>query len=308
MSNKPACLSCGSIDSSLWAIAHDVEYMTHSGEFQYLKCANCESLFIDPVPKDRLQQIYPNNYYSYSEPSSSILQSVKDKLDQRQFSSLLAGIKKENIAALDIGGGAGQQLDVLRSLDSRVTYTQVVDLNSEAQSVAQAKGHEYFCGPIESYESSKKFDVILLLNIIEHVACPGEILKKVSLLLSDEGVVMLKTPNIDSLDARIFRHRNWTGYHCPRHWVLFNAQGLSTLCTQSGLSVAKLKHTQGAPFWAGSLVHFFSPKTATAEGRYSRIVDHPLYKLFSGIFAAFDLARAKISKPSQLVIVLQKNK
>ena len=35
----------------------------------------------------------------------------------------------------------------------------------------------------------------------------------------------MKTPNVEGLDAKLLRHRNWGGYHAPRHWVLFTPEG-----------------------------------------------------------------------------------
>lgn len=305
MADKPNCPCCKSPKTRHWADARDVEYDTATGTFEYCRCEACGCLFIHPVPLHQLARIYPPDYYSYAIGKPSLTQRIKDWLDARMMRSLLAGIHGAQLAALDIGGGAGQQLTLLRNIDPRITHTEIVDLDANAQAQAEAAGHRYFCGPIESFTTERRYDLILMLNIIEHVADPGRVLAAASQLLTPQGIVVIKTPNVDSLDARLFRHRNWTGYHCPRHWVLFNAKSFEQLSLQSGLRVMWQRFTQGAPFWAGSLVHLLAPATATAQGRYRRVVDHPLYAVFCGIFAAFDLLRAPFSTPSQMLFALK---
>lgn len=307
MDTDVICPCCSSRASSLWARAEDVEYATTTGRYTYYRCAGCSCLFIDPVPKDLLSTIYPPDYYSYGDSGAgSVLQKVKDWLDARLFRRLLKSLQGPALAVLDVGGGAGQQLSLLRRLDTRITHTQVVDLDAGAQAAAEAHGHAYFRGPVEQFESVQAYDLIVMLNIIEHVADPGAVLKKLAHLLSPQGKVLIKTPNIDSLDARLFRQRNWVGYHCPRHWVLFNLGSLRRLCEEAGLQIESHRYTQGAPFWAGSVIHLLSPSTGTAQGKYPRIVDHPLHGLLCALFAGFDILRAPFSKPSQMFLVLSK--
>jgi 2-polyprenyl-3-methyl-5-hydroxy-6-metoxy-1,4-benzoquinol methylase len=305
MATDKICPCCAGRSCSAWTQAEDVEYATTTGRYTYYRCEACHCLFIDPVPSDLLSTIYPADYYSYTESgSASVIQRVKDWLDARLFKRLLAKLQGPTLSVLDVGGGAGQQLSLLRRLDARIGHTQVVDLDAGAQAAAEARGHQYFRGPIESFQDRRAYDLILMLNIIEHVADPGAVLAKLRDLLSPQGKVLVKTPNIDSLDARIFRQRNWVGYHCPRHWVLFNFESFQRLCGTVGLQVEWHRYTQGAPFWAGSVIHFLSPKTGTAQGRYSRIVDHPLHGLLCAFFAAFDILRAPFSKPSQMFLLL----
>ena len=110
----------------------------------------------------------------------------------------------------------------------------------------------YFLGRIEEYQPDTEFDLILALNLIEHVANPLEVMTKLKDCLSTPGMVLVKTPNIDSLDHRLFRHKNWGGYHCPRHWTLFDRESFLNLASEAGLRVTYFAYTQGAPFWAWS--------------------------------------------------------
>lgn len=48
---------------------------------------------------------------------------------------------------------------------------------------------------IEGYETNKKFDVIILTEVIEHVANPDTIIGKIYSLLKPDGILILSLPN-----------------------------------------------------------------------------------------------------------------
>jgi DNA-directed RNA polymerase subunit RPC12/RpoP len=56
------CLACGSKRFEAWARAWDAEYHNTDERFTLHRCLDCRVLFIDPVPRDRLEEIYPSNY------------------------------------------------------------------------------------------------------------------------------------------------------------------------------------------------------------------------------------------------------
>ena len=73
----------------------------------------------------------------------------------------------------------------LRTIDPRIAHTAIVDLDQKAGESARRQGHEYFCGRFEDYAlPAGLFDVILMLNLIEHVDNPGELLRRAHDLLT----------------------------------------------------------------------------------------------------------------------------
>src|SRR5690606_18588167 len=120
---RPACLACGSTSSEKYATAWDAEYLTTDERFTLYRCNDCGVLFIDPVPSDRLSEIYPSNYYSFASPRESVVHRIKGWLDGRLFGRLLKKIPGESLSVLDVGGGAGWQLDIVRGIDPRVKFT-----------------------------------------------------------------------------------------------------------------------------------------------------------------------------------------
>ena len=130
------CLNCESFDVHLWTKASDFEYFTTNKEFNYYYCKVCKVLFINPLPENDLKKIYPNNYYSFIDQKSNLVIKIKNYMDNLLFKKLLVKIKSNNISILDIGGGTGWLLDNLKSLDPRIAYTRIVDIDSKSKKIA----------------------------------------------------------------------------------------------------------------------------------------------------------------------------
>lgn len=298
------CLACGSDRVREWARARDVEYLTVPDTFAFVRCNACDALSLVDPPVHRLDEIYPPTYYSFGAGGTGVVSSVKDWLDRRWFRGVTRRLAGANLSALDVGGGAGHQLATLRRADRRVTRTTIVDLDGGAETAARAAGHEYVRTRFEDAAVRGPFDIVLLLNLIEHVADPLSVLRRARDLLAPGGVILVKTPNIESLDARLFRHRNWGGYHCPRHWVLFSASSFLRLVERAGLRVRRWSYTQGAPFWTVSVLAWLSDRGLARVTRERPAWRHPLYAPLAAAFAALDFLRRPFSRLSQMTFAL----
>jgi SAM-dependent methyltransferase len=276
-----ACPICNGTNTALHAVAEDVEYFTSAQKFRYDRCNDCAVLFVSPMLYDRLDEIYPKNYYSFV-PAGSIglVQKVKQALDRRMFRAVTRQIPGEKLAALDIGGGSGWLLDAVKAVDPRVTTTQ--------------------------FESEENYDLILMLNLIEHVRRPDEVLAKARSLLTPDGLLLIKTPNYDALDARIFRHRSWGGYHAPRHFVLFDRDSFARMAKDQGLQVKSFAYAQGAPFWTVSVLNELRLLGLVKISRERPSIYHPLVPLFQAIFAGLDILRSPLARLSQMIFVLER--
>lgn len=303
----PACPMCKGSNTTLHARARDIEYFTMDREFDIRTCPACDVLFVDPMLSDRLGEIYPPNYYSFQDSKKGLVTKIKEALDQRAMKTLTEDIEASSLGVLDIGGGTGWLIDQVKRADPRVAKTAIVDIDPGAKSAAEAKGHDFFLGRFEEYEPTDgRFDLILMLNLIEHVVDPAAVLVKAASLLRPGGRIWLKTPNFDSLDARLFRHRSWAGYHTPRHFVIFNRKSFERTARSSGLSVAAFSYTQGAPFWSISLLDVFRRMGLVKVSAARPAIYHPLTPLLQAGSAAFDFLRMPFSKTSQMVFTLKR--
>ncbi len=287
-------------------MAKDYEYFSVEEEFTYYGCSDCKTIFIHPIPIEQLKKIYPANYYSFVNKPKNLVVRLKEWLDKRFFKKILKQLPVQPINVLDVGGGMGWMLDVLKKTDKRIGITQIVDIDNKAKSIAEEKGHAYFEGTIETFTTDKFFHLILMLNLVEHVANPFAVLQKAGSLLAPGGIIVIKTPNTVSWDARLYKRSYWGGLHCPRHWTIFSEKSFRILLQSTELKITKLKYTQGAPFWAFSIIASLHRKKIVHVSAKKPIIFHWLFAPLSAVFAVFDFARKPFAKTSQMFILLGK--
>jgi 2-polyprenyl-3-methyl-5-hydroxy-6-metoxy-1,4-benzoquinol methylase len=299
------CPLCADTKTVLWSKAYDQEYGTLPEEkVSYFECGLCEVIFASPMFTNRLNEIYPPNYYAYSDSSYNMLYKFKYFIDRIQIRKLFVDDLDRELRVLDIGGGTGAlSTEVKKSFRKSRVETHIVDLDESARTAAQLNGHYFHLSKFENFTYDKKFDLILGLNILEHVEDPVLFLSNCRNLLSDSGKLIIQTPNYKSVDGFLFRRRYWGGLHSPRHFVIYSFKSLRKTLNSLNFKIIKQTSTQAGHFWAcsvlGSLKHNESPTKFIRD----RFLYSPL--LILGVI--FDFARSPFSQTSQQWVVLGKN-
>jgi 2-polyprenyl-3-methyl-5-hydroxy-6-metoxy-1,4-benzoquinol methylase len=292
-----------------WSCVPDWEYSTSVGEhFEYLICKQCDIIFLENPPIHKLQEIYPSNYYSFDSENYSLLYKIKFAFDRMRFRRILTKLNFDSISVLDIGGGVGELLTQIRLSDKnkKIDQTTVIDLDIGAQEKARELGHNYVLSRFEDWDSKETYEIILAFNILEHVENPGQFLAALKQKLKVGGVAIIQTPNIGSIDARIFRRHYWGGLHAPRHFYLFSKNSLLDTLKTNGFNIIDHKFIPAGPFWSFSVLSFFTGSHESLNGKplYERLFYSPLVAIFS----AFDLLRLKFFQTSQQVVVIENRK
>jgi 2-polyprenyl-3-methyl-5-hydroxy-6-metoxy-1,4-benzoquinol methylase len=103
---------------------------------------------------------------------------------------------------LDVGSGAGAFLTLAADAGFRVTG---LELNPRlAERARQRSGSEVVVGDVESEAlGSRRFDVITLLDLIEHLLDPVAVLRRCHRWLAPGGHIIVYTPNHSSLIVRV---------------------------------------------------------------------------------------------------------
>ena len=130
-----------------------------------------------------------------------IKKSILDKLKKRS-----SGKSLKNIKVLDIGCGGGLLCEPLSKLGAKV-----VGIDASEKNIKIAKTHakksklkiNYYCASPENFISKEKFDVILNMEIVEHVENVNLFLKESSKFLKKNGIMFIATLN-KTLKSYIF--------------------------------------------------------------------------------------------------------
>jgi SAM-dependent methyltransferase len=84
-------------------------------------------------------------------------------------------------------------------------------------------------------------DAVTLWHVLEHLDDPGAALTRIRGWLRPGGVVLVGTPNLASVQARVGGER-WYHLDLPRHRTHFTARGLRTLLGRRGLAPLRTHH------------------------------------------------------------------
>ncbi len=103
----------------------------------------------------------------------------------------------QGLAVLDAGCGGGLAAEPFFRLGARVT---AIDAESETVKVARAHAAaaglhiDYRCGAVESL-TAERFDVVLALELVEHVADLGAFVRAAAAVLKPGGIMLISTIN-----------------------------------------------------------------------------------------------------------------
>lgn len=293
-----ACGVCQSVESSFITSGKDYEYATSENTFNVVECDTCGNWYLNPRPvKEELSVIYPPNYYAYnySETVHPIAVKAKNYLDQKKTQTWLKYVSTDKPVFLDVGCGDGRYLRMLHRFGVPADQLYGVEMDEKVISKLKADGFQGFAGRIEDAENdlpADSFDLIVSLQVLEHVESPLEMMRAMTKLLRSEGVLIIETPNTESFDTKIFRKKYWGGYHFPRHWNLLNEKSLKRLAAEAGLEILEFNYLPAHSFWIYSLHHIVLDKLKLP--RIAKLFDPfrniPLLAVFTGL----DIIRASL--------------
>ena len=104
----------------------------------------------------------------------------------------------ENIKILDIGCGGGLLSEPMCRLGATVTGIDASDKNINVAKIHSQKNNlkiNYFCSSPEKFKINDKFDVILNMEIVEHVEDVNLFLRSCNKLLKKNGIMFVATLN-----------------------------------------------------------------------------------------------------------------
>ena len=122
---------------------------------------------------------------------------IKDKI-LNHFKILNNEKPFKNLKILDIGCGGGLLSEPISRLGANITGIDASEKNINAAKIHAKKSNlkiNYFCNSPENFKTDKKFDVILNMEIVEHVEDVDFFIKKSSELLKKNGLMFIATLN-----------------------------------------------------------------------------------------------------------------
>ena len=248
--DKRRCRVCGSFNIAWWGTKRGRQFVDR--EFTFWRCGDCDVRFVEPVTGP---EIYDEAYYQgrgvdplvdyvaeYADyrrtPRIDEFEGLADLAERHLLSQPDAGT--ETLRWMDFGCGAGGLLKYLRDRGSlgaadckRRVDVSGFDVGEYAERL-RADGL-----PVHTVEALRRipdssFDVVSLIEVVEHLDRPMDVLADAARWLKPGGLLILTTGNLASPLAR------WQGiqfgYCIPEiHVTLWTPRALETAYLRVGL-------------------------------------------------------------------------
>jgi SAM-dependent methyltransferase len=113
------------------------------------------------------------------------------------LSGLLIKCARRFDSTLDAGCGTGSNYDVLRRFSDRVYG---LDMSDAALQYCSGKGYaKCFNATVREFKSEQEFDLIMLMDVIEHIDDDLAALKNMAGMLRSDGLMVVSVPAYDIL-------------------------------------------------------------------------------------------------------------
>jgi ubiquinone/menaquinone biosynthesis C-methylase UbiE len=244
------CPICSSPQGELFSSAFDRVLNRPERIWRIHRCLDCGFGWTEPTLRDEeIKQHYPPTYLGDTERTldeflSGRLQQSRSWKKEVEKVDLVQGFVSGG-RILDVGCGDGK---FLWALDSRRWNRTGVEFSEETVRLVNGRidNLKLVEGDIFSSELRENtFDVVTLWHVLEHLPRPQEVLERVRRLLSPGGWVLISLPNLNSLQARLFR-RYWYAFDdVPRHLYHFAPRPLEILLQEKGFQ--ELEHRFFSP-------------------------------------------------------------
>lgn len=262
-------------------------------KFKIVFCKECGLWQTFPYPPiNEISKYYESKeYISHSDKKETLFDTLYHIVRKYTLVQKLNLIKKyvPHGTILDYGCGTGYFLEICKKNGFE---TFGIEVNETARKKALSK-NLFVEKNIDFYlNENKKFDIITLWHVLEHLYEPNQILKKIHESLNENSILILALPNRKSYEASFYKEY-WAGYDLPRHLFHFTKKDILNL-TKNKFKCQSVIPMYFDAFYVSILSEKYkNKKYAFAKGLYRGLLSN--------------LKAIKNQEYSSLIYVLQKN-
>jgi 2-polyprenyl-3-methyl-5-hydroxy-6-metoxy-1,4-benzoquinol methylase len=214
-------------------------------------CSRCGLLFVDPRPSDdALTHCYEQHYFTSSKdwspigPNRDYFKSIATTDQILGYNEIVSNLDVRGKAVLEIGCASGALLYSLQQhLPARLVGIDIAE--APIKFGRDRYGIDLRCTSLSGAGfNQKEFDVILMLDVLEHVPNVAHFFAEATKYLRRGGCMLVRTPNADSSTVA---GKRWTYLYAGlEHLVYFAPKTLASLARSNGMTCSKI-WTDGCP-------------------------------------------------------------
>lgn len=196
------CIIC---EGNRFTEVYDLKKISNK-PYKIIKCLNCNLVSIYPIPtRNFIKEYYNNPLYPKSAYFRNMTVNFYGSPEVKLFLKGLNLIEKfyhEKGKILDVGCSSGVFLNMAKS---RGWETVGIDISKDFVNYAKKNFElDVRLGYLEDFSfEENSLDVITLWDLVEHLTEPNKLLIEVYRILKPGGIILILTPDQDSLIKKI---------------------------------------------------------------------------------------------------------
>lgn len=200
--------------------------------FSVFRCPLCQHAWLSTDAEEHglIEAEYAHNYEGHR---------VDEFFKGRMIESLtkeISPVVPPPAQILDVGCGNGTFILVANSMGYEAMG---IDISPGGVSIARAAGAKAIEGDFLTYEFDRKFDIITMWDVVEHLREPAAFFERASTLLKPHGLLVIKTPGISQRSLQIVGGLPWAAgflLHAPHHVQYWTPSSMTALLARTGFS------------------------------------------------------------------------
>ena len=207
-------------------------------QFSIHRCPSCDLCYTCPVPSDDLlKEIYAGEYWlrDTKDKKKGIAGQLVHMFNSIRLNATVAPLLKKIPASariLEVGCGSGQLAILLKKKGYHIEITDI------SQDILDDISGRYnipsYCGTLDNISFHQNYDGIIFNNVLEHVPDPVATLQSARELLTENGLIFIEVPHIDSLQFKFFKDA-WFPLQIPEHLYHFSINALESIAQKLSL-------------------------------------------------------------------------
>tara|TARA_R100000664_G_C2757828_1_gene146268 strand:- start:3668 stop:4543 length:876 start_codon:yes stop_codon:yes gene_type:complete len=238
------CYYCGSNEHS--KVDGKIRDRDQQDNISIVKCKSCGLISLDDTNHIH-DTFYENSNMLEGKAFLGTGYKAWAKINETDNNRRLAAFEKDiiNKDILDFGCGTGDFLKKARKYASSVSAVEVDEgLKENLESIENLTLYT----SLEEIEKDKKYDVIFLFHVLEHIKDPEKLLRSLARRLTKDGKIIIEVPNADDALLTLYDCESYKNfYYWKCHLFYYTAKTLQDVCLKSDLSIDYVKQVQRYP-------------------------------------------------------------
>lgn len=295
---KVNCYICDSSDFEL-VYENIPDRFVAGNTYHMIRCNKCGFSFLSPRPTEAASSQFYDlvSYQPHNLSEQSLFDCIYDRVRKTNSRNKRRMIEKlvPIGSLLDIGCGTGEFL-----LEMRTGGWDLCGMETAPEARKQANDQSLMV--MKSLEEvNGSFDVITLWHVLEHIHKIKDLFNHLNRLLKPGGYLVLAVPNIDSIDAKYYKH-NWVALDAPRHLYHFRPKDIHKLLDKWKMKILRISSILYFDPWYNAILSAqLKAKETAGSSLFSMLEAFLMGKLsfLNGIFNS--------SKCASPVYIVQRN-